>query len=93
MLFTVIMGYGGGTYISQVEASSPSKALRIWARKLDPRLIYRFGEKSKRDLIADLQEEASQPVPISGCAGVWYAAVLTRGGIAHLNIVATDSSA
>ncbi len=69
MLFTV--DYRGGIYISQVEAPSPSKALRIWARKLDPRPIYRFGEKSKRDLIADLQEEDSQPLAIDGCAGVW----------------------
>jgi hypothetical protein len=91
MLFTVIMDFRGGTYIAQVEASSSGKALRTWARNLDPRPIHGFGEKSKQELIAELQEQDAEPAAIDGCAGVWCSTPLVRGKIAPINMIATAS--
>jgi hypothetical protein len=91
MLFTVIMDFRGGTYVAQVEASSPRKALRTWARNLDPRPIYGLGEKSKQELIADLQEQDAEPLAIDGCRGGWCGTPLVRGKIASINLIATAS--
>jgi len=35
MLYTIVMDYRGGTYISQVDARSVAAALKVWAAALD----------------------------------------------------------
>ena len=43
MLYTVVMDYRGGTYISQVSARSVTTTLKVWAAALDPAAIAGLG--------------------------------------------------
>ena len=45
--YTFIMEYAGGTYISQVKATSPQKATVKWAKQLNVSEIHKFGQVSK----------------------------------------------
>jgi hypothetical protein len=85
------MEYRGGTYISQVEAQSADQALQLWAKELDPRPIYCFGEQRKRELIAAVEEGEDQLVPLLGLTNSWCTSALISGGRALINVVATIS--
>ena len=49
-LYTFIMYYLGGTYISQVTVASEEKAIRIWIRNLKISEIKGFGEADKKNI-------------------------------------------
>ena len=87
-LYTFIMEYAGGTYISQVPASSPKSACVKWARGLDVSQVSGVGQKSKETLIEEMKAEA--PVAIDGLANSWCATALIRGELALINIVQTE---
>jgi hypothetical protein len=83
------MDYCGGTYVSQVEASSPAEALLAWARNLDPAPIAAFDEQAKPELIAEVQTDGGGLAPLRALANSWCASALTSGGLALVNIIAT----
>ena len=87
-LYTFIMEYSGGTYVSQVKASSPRSACIKWARNLDVSQVGALSLKSKDSLIEQMKTEL--PAPIDGMSNVWCAAALLRGGLALINFVRTD---
>jgi hypothetical protein len=93
MLYTVIMEYRGGTYISQVDGDSVVEALRKCASALDPAGIQGRGQARKKDLIDDIGSSLSygdEPVPLQGLSNVWCTSALTSGGIMQINLVATQ---
>ena len=63
-LYTFIMEYAGGTYLSQVKASSPKSACVKWAQRLDDSLVKGLGRKGKETLISQMKEEL--PVAVDG---------------------------
>ena len=89
-LFTVVLDFRGGTYISQVRAASATKALTLWAKDLPVHEIAGMGPASKRDLVARLVEE--EPVPLTGLSRAWCRSVLVRGHLALINLVETVES-
>ena len=90
MLFTVLMEYCGGTYISQVEEDSAGEALLAWAINLDPAPIAKFDEPRKLELIAEVQGDNA--VPLDGLVNAWCATALISGDLALVNIIATVPS-
>ena len=91
-LFTVVLDYRGGTYISQVEAQDVLGALRTWAQDLDHRPIFQFGLARKQDLIRRIAEDiewGETPVLLDGLSNAWCTSVLFSGGIGQINIVKT----
>jgi hypothetical protein len=58
-LYTFVMGYDGGTYISQVKAPSARSACVKWAAKLDLPKGSGIGSQSKESLIE--QNEGRNP--------------------------------
>ena len=90
VLFTVLMEYRGGTYISQVRARSANEAVRRWAAKLDPLPIAEFSERRKRELIRSL--DGDKPVPLDGLTNAWCTSALVGGSSALINIVATANN-
>jgi hypothetical protein len=50
-LYTFIMDYDAGTYISQVAAPSSKSACVKWARRLDVQQVKGLGGKSHKSLI------------------------------------------
>ncbi len=91
MLYTFVMDYKGGIYISQVREKSPRRALRKWAQQqLDASPIRGMGPKAKAQLITDLGQADNAPTPITGVLNAWCASSLARGGVALINIIQTD---
>jgi len=86
------MDYCGGTYISQVEESSAGKALLAWALSLDPAPIAKFDDRRKLELIAEVQSDDARLVPLNGLVNSWCTSVLTSGGSALVNVIATVPS-
>jgi hypothetical protein len=50
-LYTIILDYRGGTYISQVRARSPRAAAKLWAHTLDVVSVKHLGAKGKQRII------------------------------------------
>lgn len=94
MLYTVVMDYLGGTYVAQVDAHSVTAALKLWSEGVDTAAIAGFSPERKKELIDDLNERysrAKKPALLDGLVNVWCASALTSGGLATINIVATNS--
>lgn len=88
-LYTFILDFAGGTYISQVNAPSPTSASVKWAKELDISGLKGIGIKNKESLIKQIKEE--QPQPLEGILNTWCMTACLRGGLALINIVQTDS--
>jgi hypothetical protein len=94
MLYTVVMDYLGGTYVTQVNARSVSAALKFWSEGVDTAAIAGLSPERKRELIDDITQSSSRgenPVLLDGLVNVWCVSALTSGGVATINIVATNS--
>ncbi len=92
-LFTVILDFRGGTYISQVQAHTVDHAVLNWARQLEPSAVKYFGPARKRRLLEDLKDaqhrEVFAPVPFSGLFNAWCTSIFAGGLV---NIIKTDPS-
>lgn len=86
-LFTFVLDYAGGTYVSQVNAASWKHAPRAWAEKLQAGEIQGIGSDSLLRLRARVKEEA--PVELTGLRHVWCFSILVRGKLALVNYVQT----
>ncbi len=84
------MDYEGGTYISQVYASSEKTACRKWAENLEVSRIAGFGTKSKEILINEIEDE--EPVSINNVSNVWCSSALIRGKLALVTFIRTEST-
>ncbi len=87
-LYTFIMEYAGGTYLSQIKASSPESACVKWAQKLDESQVKGLGLKGKESLIEQMKEES--PVALDGVLNAWCNTALVRGKLALINLVRTE---
>lgn len=62
-LFTFVMNYKGGTYISQIEANDKNAAMASWIQNLDTSQIKGFSRSDKKRVIdAGFLEEEAAPV-------------------------------
>jgi hypothetical protein len=86
-LYTFIMEFEGGTYISQVKASSPKSACVKWAESLDASGIYRLSEAGKSILVEEMKNVA--PTAIKGVLNTWFSSALILGKSANINLVQT----
>ena len=82
------MEYAGGTYISQIKASSPKSACVKWAQKLDNSQIKGLGLKGKETVIEQIKEES--PVALEGLSNAWCNTALVGGKLALINLVRTE---
>jgi len=91
-VYTILWDYQGGTYIKQVRARTPFKALIAWSRLLSPGEIPGLGERRLARLVQELEMDAYdlyQPVELTGMTNAWCTGA-PPGGI--VNIVKTDLS-
>jgi hypothetical protein len=72
-LFTLLVDYRGGTYISQVKAATPDEALRRWAKGHEPHNVQHLGGARRKRLAetidATLREQP--PARINTVTNVW----------------------
>lgn len=87
-LYTFIMDYVGGTYISQVEAVDKEHARRIWIKELKVKEIKSFTSQDKKDIIKDDFAD-NDIVPIKGMKSVWFFMVKTKTDNGYVNIIKT----
>ncbi len=86
-LYTFFLDYRGGTYLSQIRASSPSKAIKVWMKRLDPASIQGMGDKSKERLIQELHNEV--PTAIDDLERTWCCTALVQGHLILIHFVET----
>jgi hypothetical protein len=84
------MWYLGGTYISQVEATSKENARDVWINTLDIDGIKGFTIRDKENIIKEnfVDEEIT---PINKTKSVWFFMVKPKKGFGHVNIIKTKS--
>jgi len=89
-LFTVILEYGGGTYISQVRATNRRTALFAWLKLLPKERFPGIGKLATEALRRALTEDQ---VAVNGLKNVWCMSCSLRRGLALINVVQTDTLA
>ncbi len=90
-LYTFFMEFRGGTYISQVEATSERQAVKRWADQLNPQEVQDFDEQSKEQLIMDIPEmiEEEMVASVDSLENVWSFTYQFPKGFAFINFVKT----
>lgn len=87
-LYTFIMDYIGGTYISQIKAPNELEAMRLWIRNLEIKEIEGFSIKDKNKLI-ETDIDGESPTLIKGLENVWHFLINTKKGFGYINFVKT----
>jgi len=85
-LFTFVLEFTGGTYISQLRARSTRQAVSLYTSELVRNKELSTGSVRKR--LADALV-AEKPVAIDGVRNVWCCSASVGRSFALLNIVAT----
>jgi hypothetical protein len=86
-LFTVLMEFKGGTYLSQIRAPSPDAALEKWARGLEVKNIEGMTAGIKRQFVEWLPE--ARPTAVDGLKSAWCSGFVARADSALVYIVRT----
>ena len=87
-LYTIICEYAGGTYISQVNASSPENAVWSW---LGTRASKKVIPKEPRERIKEGLDDDT-PIAIRGCRNVWCFSASSKKGLVLINLIRTSLS-
>jgi hypothetical protein len=88
-LYTLLLEYQGGTYISQVSGASPAAALPKWVSEISAENLTEW-RITRNDLAAITKSDGL--VPIDGCYGVWCVSGSTKDGLVLINVISTDGS-
>ena len=86
-LFTVLMEFKGGTYLSQLRAPSPDAALEKWARGLEVKNIEGMTAAIKRQFVEWLPE--ARPTAVAGLKSTWCSGFVARTSSALVHIFRT----
>lgn len=91
LLFTFVLDYKGGTYISQVVAPTVGEAIAAWPRVVNWDVIgiqssSRFEKQLRLDVSGD------NPVALDGMSNVWCISPRLGKSVGTLHIVATVRS-
>jgi hypothetical protein len=95
VLFTFILEYRGGTYVSQIRADCIDDAIPIWVQSLPVDEIKHFGPKLKKRLVEGLASDKNGiygATQLEGVTNVWYVSIPFSARIACINAVKTDVS-
>jgi len=85
-LYTMILEYKGGTYISQARAESADVAVSKWANAISDHDLASWG-LTRAEIIRLANDN---PIPLESCLNVWCATDSTKEGLMLVNIIATE---
>lgn len=88
-LYTFIIDYKGGTYISQVNAINVENACEIWLKNLDYSVMAKFGYKSYKKLCWLWENEEDRLVPLKSAIHVWCFSYSIKKSLFLVNIIQT----
>jgi hypothetical protein len=87
-LFTLVLDYCGGTYVSQANCGTLTELGSILYRAIDwNALSDHLSEKEKHQFLEDLMEIA--PTPIDGLTNVWCSSARLGKAMAIVHIIET----
>lgn len=86
-IYTFIMEFRGGTYISQIKGANISAAMVLWGQNLDLAQIKFLGEKGKLELQTELTNES--PTKTEGVENVWFFCLRIKPGFLTVNVIKT----
>lgn len=93
-LFTFVMDFRGGTYVSQVSAKSLEHSLTEWTKNLQTQLheIQFLGTKSLAEFENQLTTETLlvKPSVLNGLKNTWFIHLTSKMGSANVNIIKTE---
>ena len=87
-LYTFLLDYAGGTYVSQIEAASEQAAFRDWISNLKSEQL---ADTVSDEIALAFDANADGPVSLNGLAGVWCATGSAAQGLALVNLVRTTA--
>ena len=89
-LFTIVLDYGGGTYISQLQARTAKAALAKWAEGESTVPVHGLGPTGRRDLSKALSSTAlGELVKLDGLKNAWWNSSVVRGKPALISVIET----
>lgn len=88
-LYTLIIDYRKGTYITQVKASDVKEALMKGISNLQTKDIMFFGEKVKQKMLDEAFKE--EIVPIMGTQNVFTVGLSPFGYFTIVHLICTES--
>jgi len=91
-LFTLILDWRGGTYVSQVWAHSPRQAAVVWVEQDLFRPAIDLVANKRSQLQRDLEAVDNAPVPLAKTHNVWCVTTQLDGDLACLHLVKTQPS-
>lgn len=86
-LYTFILEYRGGTYISQVRSQSPKPAVKKWLKSLVNDSTLKLSAKTKIALESELIDEV--PTPLDDISKTWCIFASVQRKLALVNFVQT----
>ncbi|MGR4865643.1 hypothetical protein [Caulobacter sp. LARHSG274] len=88
-LYTMVLDFHGGTYISQFDADTAADAVAAWCRELqDEQLLGEVSSDVAEGIMIDAIE--NRLVEVDGLHGAWCAAATVEGNLALLNVIITQ---
>ena len=91
-LFTFLLEYDQGSYVSQIESDSFRNASICWANELEIDSIYGLGPASKKEIIQQMNDEDNNPIQIENTINAWCSDFVVRGKLGIVTIVKTDQA-
>ncbi len=89
MLYTFIMEFRQGTYVSQVNAKTMFGACKKWAENIDASVVKHFTESNRKKLFLEFSSKENKPSKLNDLRNVFYTGVMLGNHVAHINIVVT----
>ena len=88
-LYTLVLDFHGGTYITQFDAANAVDAVAAWCRELqDEQLLGEVSTPVAEGIMIDAIENVL--VEVEGLHGAWCAATTVAGNLALLNVIITQ---
>ncbi|RFM36231.1 hypothetical protein [Chitinophaga silvisoli] len=88
-LYTFLMQFRGGTYISQVESKNLSEATTLWVKQLKIEEIKHLGEKGQIEMIKEA--ENFELFALKSLKNIWFFCFGIKAGFIMVNVVKTDN--
>ena len=89
-LYTFILEYKGGTYLSQNVSDAAASAFLKGAKKLEALDVTGLGKKGKASLVE--QMKTNEITAITGLTNVWCKTALISGRLAMVTVIQTDQT-
>jgi hypothetical protein len=86
-LFTAILDYAGGTYVSQLSADNPHMALGKWQWQLANEIE---GDEAEAGAAFD-EDDLNRIIALDGLTGVWCVSASAPQGLAIVNLIRTEA--